>query len=425
MKNRAVAAPSDEASNAYRILVAVGNHQDLDALLYTAHRIAEDQVESEIRVLTITRSGNPPSWFSVPEAYQDTSVTLVTRAGKNPGSLILNEAKAYNPAILILGLSGPLHYGRYLLGRTLDPVIQGATCDVLVQRGELDPDCRRVLIPAAGGPNAPRALTLARRLVPEAEITALYVADERLGKAEVREGQARLELMLEQLDAEDREAVETRVVQAASPIEGILGEAQRGCGLVILGAGNEGPIDRFLFGDIPQVILSECSTPVIVVRRRLTTIDSFWRKLWKQVFGLVPTLTVEEQAEIQRTTRTGSKPTADFLIMLTLAAALAALGLLMDSPAIIIGAMIVAPLMTAILGMGLSIVLGDARFFWMATATTVRGIVLAILTGFLVGQLVPISEPTGEILLRAQPSLLDLAVALTAGVAAAYAISRK
>jgi uncharacterized hydrophobic protein (TIGR00271 family) len=123
--------------------------------------------------------------------------------------------------------------------------------------------------------------------------------------------------------------------------------------------------------------------------------------------------------------RRGAQPTPDFFVMLTLAAALATLGLLMDSPAIIIGAMIVAPLMTAILAIGLSIVLGDLRFFWRATATTLRGILLAIVMGFIVGQIVPGAEPTDAILSLAAPTVLDLAVALTAGAAAAYAVSRK
>jgi uncharacterized hydrophobic protein (TIGR00271 family) len=87
--------------------------------------------------------------------------------------------------------------------------------------------------------------------------------------------------------------------------------------------------------------------------------------------------------------------------------------------------MIVAPLMIAILGMGLAIVLGDLRFFWRATATTIRGSLLALAMGFIIGLIVPIRELTAEILAFSQPAILDLAVALTAGIAAAYAISRK
>ena len=408
----------------FRILLAVRNAQDLTTLLRTAYSLARER-DGEIRVLTVNRQGTKPPWLTVPEVYDDVPIETFTLAGRNIASVILEEVRRFESDLLILGWRGPLARGRYLLGRTLDPVVQGAPCDVVVQRGEVAPDPRRILIPAAGGPNAPRALHVARELVPDAEITALYVADRSLGPAQVMIGQARLDTMVHNLPMTDRKFVKTKVIQARAPLEGILDESEEGYDLLILGAGNENVIGRFLFGDIPQAALSEATIPVMVVRRRLTNLGSFWRRLWQRIFGLVPPLTLEEQAEVQRTMRRGSQPSPDFFVTLTLAAALAALGLLMDSSGIIIGAMIVAPLMIAILGMGLAIVLGDLRFFWRATATTIRGSLLALAMGFIIGLIVPTRELTHEILAFSQPAILDLAVALTAGVAAAYAISRK
>ncbi len=408
----------------FHILVTVRNAQDLTALLRTAYRIAK-QRDGEIRVLTVNRQGTKPPWFQIPSDYDDLPIEAFTLAGRNIASTILEEVRRFRADLLIMGWRGPLTRGRYLLGRTLDPVIQGATCDVVVQRGEINPNLRRILIPAAGGPNAPRALHVARELAPSAEVTALYVADRSLGPTQVMIGQARLDTMVHNLPVTDRGAVKTKVVQARAPLEGILDESENGYDLLLLGAGNENVIGRFLFGDIPQAALSEATIPVMVVRRRLTNLSSFWRRLWQRIFGLVPPLTVEEQADVQRTMRRGSQPSPDFFVTLTLAAALAALGLLMDNSGIVIGAMIVAPLMTAILGMGLAIVLGDLRFFWRATATTIRGSLLAVTMGLIVGLIVPDRELTGEILAFSQPALLDLAVALTAGTAAAYAISRK
>jgi len=407
----------------YRVLVAASSARDLQALLRTAHALALAE-GGVIRVLTVTRTGTRPSWLVVPEIYKDVPVETFTRAGKNAGAVILGETRRYDPDVLILGSNGPLKQGRYLLGRTLDPVIQAAACNIIVQRGETTPDLQRVLIPAAGGPNAPRALIMARILAPQAKITALYIADRKLGQAEVLVGKARLDLMVGALKPEDRATVEARTVQAASPVDGILKETP-GHDLLILGAGHEGVVDRFLFGDIPQTILAQSAIPVMVFRRRLTGLTSFWRRLWGRVFGLLPALTLQEQAEVQKAMRRGSQPSPDFFVMLTLAAALAALGLLMNDPAIIIGAMIVAPLMTAMIGIGLSIVLGDLHFLWRATATTLRGIVLAVLMGFIIGRIVPGAEATEQIVALSNPSILHLAVALTAGTAAAYAISRK
>ena len=412
---------SEEA--AYRVLVVVNNARDLQTLLRTGHGLAQAH-EGRVRVLTVTRTGSRPSWLAVPEAYGTVPTEVFTRAGRNVASVILGETRRYEPDVLVLGTSGLLKQGRYLLGRSLDPVIQAAPCEIIVQRGETTPEIRRVLIPAAGGPNAPRGLTMARILAPEAQITALYVADRKLGQAEVLVGRARLNLMVSNLRSEDRDVVKSRVVQAPSPIDGILEEAP-GHDLLILGAGHEGIIDRFLFGDIPQAALDQSPIPVMVFRRRLTSLSSSWRRLWGRIFGLLPSLTLREQAEVQKAVRRGSQPSPDFFVTLTLAAALAALGLLMNDAAIIIGAMIVAPLMMAIIGIGQAIVLGDPRFFWRAAATTLRGILLAVTMGFIVGRLVPGAESTDQIVAMSSPSILHLAVALTAGTAAAYAISRK
>ena len=265
--------------NGSRVLVAVSSERDLRALLATAYAMAAP--DGEIRLLTVTRRGNAPSWLVIPDVYGDVKITTVTRAGRNTGAIILAETRVYLPDALILGWSGGLSRGRYLLGRTLDPVVQAARCDVIVQQGEFSRDLQRILVPAAGGPNAPRALTLGRALAPEAEITALYVANEKMGRAEVLVGQARLDLMMQHLSIPDQEYVVPKIVQAPTPVDGILGEAQKDYDLLILGAGNEGFVDRFIFGDIPQTILDRSSLPVMVVRRRPTSLGSFWRRSWE------------------------------------------------------------------------------------------------------------------------------------------------
>ena len=195
--------------------------------------------------------------------------------------------------------------------------------------------------------------------------------------------------------------------------------------MLIIGAGNENVVGRFLFGDIPQAIVAGSPIPVMIVRRRLTNINSLVRRLWTFIFGLVPSLSIQEQAEVSRNIRAGRAASTDFSVMITLAAAIASLGLLLNSPAVIIGAMLVAPLMSAILGMGLSLVVGDLRFFWTSLGTTIRGILLAVVTGFIIGCARAGRVGNGEILGRASPSVLDLGVALVSGAAAAYALSRK
>ncbi len=417
----------DSLRTPYQVMVAIRDENDM-CLLNLACAMARNR-EGEVHMITVPSEGVQPTWFEIPEDHEDVSIHKIVRPGKNVGAVILRESQALDPDVLILGWSGQQDRGRYFLGKTLDPVIQSAPCDVIVIRGECPLDAQRILLPAAGGPNAPRALAIAHALAPEAEITALYVALEHLGPTEVLLGRERLDQLKRGLP--DNINVRTRVIQAKDPIEGILEEAKRdpddayAYDLLVIGAGNENVLGRFLFGDTPQIILRGSPIPTMVVRRRLTNLGSFVRRVWVRIFGLVPTLTVQEQAEVYRTVRRGSRPSTDFFVMITLASAIASLGLLANSPAVIIGAMLVAPLMTAILGMGLSLVVGDMRFFLSALGTTMRGALLAIITSALVGLVVPGAATTQEMLSRGNPTVLDLGVALISGAAAAYALSRK
>jgi uncharacterized hydrophobic protein (TIGR00271 family) len=419
-QDRAVA--SDAAP--YRVLAAVRDEGDLRPLLGLACSLARAH-DGEVRLLTVTRSGARPSWLKLPLPEDDCDhvpVDEVVRSGTNVGAIILQEVRQIEPDTLVLGWSGQPQRGRYLLGRTLDPVIQTAPCDVIVLRGECVDSVQRVLIPVGGGPDAPRSFDIARALAPEATLTALYVASERLGPSEALVGRERLDTLMQGL--RDPSHVQTRVVWAKGSVEGILDEAARGYDLLIVGAGRENVMGRFLFGDISQTISVNSPIPTMVVRHRLTYARSLVQRIWARVFGLAPTLTAQEQATVYRNVRRGSQPSTDFFVLITLASGIASIGLLLNSPAVIIGAMLVAPLMSAILGMGLSIVKGDGRFFWRALSTTIRGMLLAVFTGAVVGLIVPGASLTPEVLSRAHPSLLDLGVALVSGAAAAYAMSR-
>ena len=123
--------------------------------------------------------------------------------------------------------------------------------------------------------------------------------------------------------------------------------------------------------------------------------------------------------------RGSAQPSIDFFVLITLAAVIAALGLLQNSGAVIIGAMLVAPLMSPILAMAMSMVHGNPRLFLVAAGTTAKGITLAIIVGLVVTAISPIQTATSEILSRTAPNILDLMVAMASGAAAGYAISRK
>jgi uncharacterized hydrophobic protein (TIGR00271 family) len=143
---------------------------------------------------------------------------------------------------------------------------------------------------------------------------------------------------------------------------------------------------------------------------------------------LVKPVTLERRAEVQVQLRDSCTPDFDFFLLVVLSAVIATLGLLTNSAAVIIGAMLVAPLMSPIIGIGLASLTGDARLFRDSSVALARGAILAILmAGFLAWAnrslpFVTLQELPGEVLSRTRPSPIDLTVALAGGLAAAFAL---
>nr|WP_298931088.1 TIGR00341 family protein [uncultured Erythrobacter sp.] len=113
-----------------------------------------------------------------------------------------------------------------------------------------------------------------------------------------------------------------------------------------------------------------------------------------------------------------------YLFMTAMSAGIAVLGLLLSSPAVVIGAMLLSPLMGPIMGLGFALAIGDYQWLKQSARSLAWGSVMGIgLTGALV-YMSPIQTITPEIAARTQPNLFDLFVALFSALAGAYAMIR-
>ncbi|MGB3257440.1 MAG: DUF389 domain-containing protein [Ornithinimicrobium sp.] len=122
-----------------------------------------------------------------------------------------------------------------------------------------------------------------------------------------------------------------------------------------------------------------------------------------------------------------SRNLSAFWVLLTLAAVIATAGVIADSTATVIGAMIVAPLMTPILGTALSIVLARRKAMWRSISLVVGGALTVVAVGFLLGLLIPIdvtSATNSQVAGRVSPGLVDLVAALATGLVGAFALLR-
>ena len=114
--------------------------------------------------------------------------------------------------------------------------------------------------------------------------------------------------------------------------------------------------------------------------------------------------------------------------MLTLAGTIAIAGVLTDSTATVIGAMIIAPLGTPILGIALGIVTGHLSLVIRSILWVLSGLVIVVVLGliFTIFVATPESlETNSQVLGRTSPSLMDLVAALATGFAGGFAMCRK
>lgn len=130
-------------------------------------------------------------------------------------------------------------------------------------------------------------------------------------------------------------------------------------------------------------------------------------------------------AGINRHLWRASIPSFSFHFLLGTSSIIATLGLLANSVAIIIGAMIIAPLMGPIIGIAYAMVMGNRRLLRRSSLTLLTGTTLTIVTSGLTCYLVGLRTISPEILARTNPTLLDLGVAIAAGSAGAFANSRR
>lgn len=346
------------------------------------------------------------------------------------------------------------------MGQVLDAVILGAQCDLAVvtfHPGELDSpaatqeahapeqdsatlNLKRIMVPTAGGPHAPLAIRIGLSLAKESDagVSAVYVADPEATPAQLKSGQLRIQNTIDAIHKEadklhalqqDRahyEAIpiDSMVIRADDISEGIA-RAGEEFDLVLLGASEERLIDQALFGTIPEQVARNCSTPTIMVKH-FRGLTRFWiQKIWNSVARILPALDSRERINVYKDLRRGARPDIDYFIMMGLSAIIATFGLLQNSSAVIIGAMLVAPLFTPILAFSLAIAQGETRLMRIAAEAAIKGITLALGLATIITAFAPMDILISEIMARAQPNMFDLFIALASGAAGAYAVARK
>jgi len=313
----------------------------------------------------------------------------------------------------------------------------GVDCELVVMRAgtgtsddedEAAPARSGILLTTADGPNARAAARWASELeaAEHGPLHALHVQQDigpdsqGVGQRRLRE---RLRQHLEEHSGRARPVVrveEHRHVGIAAECEAMRAE------LVLLGASKRGELARRLRGTVARKVMRSAPEATIAIVRAAVPLSGRterWLARWFQ--RRVPQLERESRLALADRVQSSSHWDFDFVVLMSLSTLIAAAGLVVDSAAVIIGAMLVAPLMTPIMGVGMALVQGNPPLLRLAFRSVGLGFLTSYLLSVVLGLLQPgLEVATAEMAARHLPGGLDLFVAFVAGLAGVYSSSR-
>jgi uncharacterized hydrophobic protein (TIGR00271 family) len=367
----------------------------------------------------------PPGLEHKARVLADPAITVVALPTGTDATPVLRAIHEHDVSFLLVARHPEKSSRDEPLARRL---FDQAPCNTLLVRlGASEArHCKRILVPTAGGPHAEVALRLGQRLAgaEAGRMTAFYVAP---GDTELatQVGERALSKIVAAAGLKDGPDVETEVVISDNPLESIGKAASERHDLVLMGASNISTVRRLLFGTVPaNVLTSETGPAVVVVRRRFRLLHRLRNRMGRLLDVTVPQMDRDERVALYETLQSGSAWNFDFLLLIGVSTAIATLGLIQNSGAVVIGAMLVAPLMTPILGAGLALVQGNLPLLRRTAKAIVLGYGVALAIGFGTGAIVRLRELTPELSARGGPTLLDMGVGFLAGIAAAYCLGR-
>ncbi len=123
--------------------------------------------------------------------------------------------------------------------------------------------------------------------------------------------------------------------------------------------------------------------------------------------------------------RNDAKINSLYIVLMLLSTVLASFGLFANSSAVVIGAMLLAPLMSPIISFSMGLLRDDKNMFVSSLFKILLGVVLALSASSLLTVLLPQVDLSNEIKARIHPNLMDLGIAVFSGIAAAYTKAHK
>ncbi|MEM9412584.1 MAG: DUF389 domain-containing protein, partial [Planctomycetota bacterium] len=309
-----------------------------------------------------------------------------------------------------------------------------APCETMLIRGKVPQDQKAIKITVAtdGEPDTDIALSLAKLSAEKngGDMSMLYVRPDDDAYA-MQVARYQMERLDKNVRVDLAEIPKTIVLQKSlrNAIQSHCGKHQPD--LVIVGTRNLRKTEALL----RPWENTDHSSAVAIIRGGVPFSNRLLNELRLWTRSRVPQMNREQRVKLVDRLNVNSNFDFDFVALIVLSTMIAALGLIQNSGAVVIGAMLVAPLMTPLVGIGFSLVQGNEQLLRVSLKSVVLGFVVAFGIGIIVGLLVSFGHWIGllqaginpgntELQARGHPALLDWFIAFVSGVAAAYAMSR-
>lgn len=147
------------------------------------------------------------------------------------------------------------------------------------------------------------------------------------------------------------------------------------------------------------------------------------KNFFKDVFSISENKA--SNGDIKASIVSGAKLKGSNMCILICAIIIASIGLNMNSVAVIIGAMLISPMMGAIIGIGYAISTNDFKFAKRAAVSLIIQIAISVITSSIYFMVSPISDTSSELLSRTMPTIWDVVIAIVGGLAGAIGMTRK
>jgi len=162
-----------------------------------------------------------------------------------------------------------------------------------------------------------------------------------------------------------------------------------------------------------------------LIKTRALAGEQTSKELSGHTIPLIRQASSDEFKELFQLLRENAKTKSTYLVLMVLSTMLATFGLFANSSPVVIGAMILAPLMSPIISLSMGALRQDRSLIIQSARTILTGMGLAMLFAVILTWFTPINNAGHEIISRTRPNLLDLSIAVVSGIAGAYAHARE